>query len=322
MTDNLQQPDDNIQVVPPAPTRQWRVGTISMGLVLIAVGILLFLGEMDVHFIKRFWPIVLVILGCEMVLMNILTNLKEGKIRFTYDGLSIFMVILMLIVSGGLVTLETTGLLELADRALHTSQRYYEAPKALYPLDSSISTICLTVADGNTTLRSYEGNEVSISIVYNGYFASDEEAEEYARSQIIRASQTGERQFIEICAPSRKKLPRTDVRQEVTILVPNNRVLEYAQGRGRLKVMVADIEGNWLVEHGDSSEMEVKLIGIGDVLIKVDIAHNGRLQGNIEWDEKREDEDTLGLWAQKVWGSGNYTLLLKKDSGNIKTDTQ
>lgn len=321
MTDNLQPLEKDTQATP-VPSRQWRVGTISMGLTLIVVGILLFLGEMDIHFIKRFWPLILVILGTEMVLMNFLINLRGGKVRLTYDGLSIFMVILMLLVSGGLVVLETTGLIDLADRAIHTSHRYYEAEKVLYPVDSSVTAICLSVADGTTTLRPYEGNEVSIAIVYSGYFASDEEAQEYARGQVILANQSGGRQYIEVYEPTRKSLPRTHVSQELTILIPRNLTLEYEQTRGRLKVMVAGLAGNWLIDHDDASEMEVKLATGEDCRIDVDIASNGRLRGNFEWDEKTEDGSTHGLRAQKTLGAGNYTLLLRKSSGSIKIDTQ
>lgn len=84
-------------VVPPLP-RQRRVGTFTLGLSLILIGVLIplcfFLDNRWIRFFQ-FAPIVLVFLGIEVLYYAI--RYKEGKLK--YDGLSIFLVLFLTILS-------------------------------------------------------------------------------------------------------------------------------------------------------------------------------------------------------------------------------
>lgn len=79
---------------PPKKTR--RVGTITMGVCLVAVGIILilaiFLPAMDVLMIARFAPLVLVLLGAEILIAHI--RHRDEKLR--YDILSVIICILLI----------------------------------------------------------------------------------------------------------------------------------------------------------------------------------------------------------------------------------
>lgn len=81
--------------------RKWRVGTFSMGVLLILVGVLLLLGELKgisaVKLIFTWWPVVLIILGIE-VLVHIYFSGEENP-RVRYDGFSIFIIILIIMIT-------------------------------------------------------------------------------------------------------------------------------------------------------------------------------------------------------------------------------
>lgn len=300
----------------PREVRQWRIGTISVGLTLIAVGALLLLGELNFAKVIKFWPVVLIILGIEMVLFNLLANLRASRVRFVYDGLSIFILILMLLVSSGLAVLESTGVLDLAERALQLSQRYSEAEKISLPTDASLESLILTVAEGTTNIRAYSGSEISITVVYQGYFRTNEEASLYAKNQFIRTERLGANLLVEVLTPSRVPLPKTQVQQEITILVPCNLNLDFQQERGKVTVVAASLEADWLLEGGDE-EMAVRLDDVNDLLLQVEIAGYGRLGGNILAAEYQD-----GPSASKQWGTGEHKLWLRKDSGVIKIDVR
>jgi hypothetical protein len=73
--------------------RTHRVGTITTGLVLIAFGVLfilhLFMNVITYELIFRFWPVILIGLGLEVLL----TNFAKDKI--VYDKAAIFLMLLL-----------------------------------------------------------------------------------------------------------------------------------------------------------------------------------------------------------------------------------
>jgi membrane-bound ClpP family serine protease len=81
--------------------RKWRVGTISMGILLILVGILLLFGELrDIPTIKlifTWWPVILITLGVEVLAHVYFSGEENPKVK--YDGFSIFIIILIIIIT-------------------------------------------------------------------------------------------------------------------------------------------------------------------------------------------------------------------------------
>ena len=81
--------------------RRWRVGTISMGILLIATGIILMLSEIQgfngARFILRWWPALLIILGIEILTYVVFSKEEQPKIK--YDGLSIFLALFINLIS-------------------------------------------------------------------------------------------------------------------------------------------------------------------------------------------------------------------------------
>jgi len=85
--------------------RRIRVGSISMGLSLIAFGIILLMfrgnSELVVQEIMKWWPIVLIILGVETLLHVYLTAIEKTD-RVEFDIFSVMMVGMIIIVSLGI----------------------------------------------------------------------------------------------------------------------------------------------------------------------------------------------------------------------------
>ncbi len=104
-----------------------RVGTISMGIVLIFFGVLMFVSQVSgfsaVEIFIKFWPGILIILGLE-ILYYVYTN-KSEETRIKYDGFSIFIVSIVLILNIFVYGLMETGIMDLIK--LKVSQEiYYE----------------------------------------------------------------------------------------------------------------------------------------------------------------------------------------------------
>jgi hypothetical protein len=79
--------------------RNWKVGTITAGIILIAIGLLWFLQNfISIPYSKiliNAWPVACILLGIEILLFHLVR--KEDSLRF--HGFSIFLLILMMVVS-------------------------------------------------------------------------------------------------------------------------------------------------------------------------------------------------------------------------------
>ena len=84
-----------------------KIGVLTMGLTLVAFGVMFllrtFIDGLDYISVMRFWPVVLVGLGIE-VLISALLPQKEGQPRAKVDALSIVVLFLTLFLAFGLAT--------------------------------------------------------------------------------------------------------------------------------------------------------------------------------------------------------------------------
>jgi len=86
--------------------KRWRVGSFSMGLILVASGILMLISlvvQVNVmNVLLTFWPVILISIGIE-ILLHLFVKKNEdgdgGKIR--YDALSILFISFLLVISVG-----------------------------------------------------------------------------------------------------------------------------------------------------------------------------------------------------------------------------
>lgn len=104
-----------------------RIGTISMGIVLILFGVLLLLSKVSsisgIEIFVSFWPVILIILGIE-ILYYVYKNKEEEK-PIRYDIFSIFIVTAILMFNMAIYGLIETGVMDLVK--LKVSQEiYYE----------------------------------------------------------------------------------------------------------------------------------------------------------------------------------------------------
>ena len=96
--------------------RTKRVGTISMGLVLIGFGLVLFIAQFSkisaVELFIRLWPAILILLGGELLYCAYRRQKDKDDLLIKYDIFSIFIVTTILIVNLGIYGFMETGVLD------------------------------------------------------------------------------------------------------------------------------------------------------------------------------------------------------------------
>ena len=93
-----------------------RVGTISMAIVLIGFGILMFVAQISkisaVELAIKFWPVILILLGGEILWSSFQSKKENEDIKIRYDIFSVFIVMVILSVNIGIYGLMETGILD------------------------------------------------------------------------------------------------------------------------------------------------------------------------------------------------------------------
>ena len=87
---------------------KWRIGTLTMGMFLIALGVILIMARVSgisvIEQIINWWPVIIIMLGVEILLVSILGRSENFKASF--DGFSIFIVIVIILFCLGTFTAE------------------------------------------------------------------------------------------------------------------------------------------------------------------------------------------------------------------------
>lgn len=106
-----------------------RVGTISMAIVLIGFGILIFIAQINqfsaVELAIKFWPMILILLGGE-VLWYSFQSKDEDNLKIRYDVFSVFIVMTILAINIGMYGLIETGVMDLIKLKVSQEIHYYD----------------------------------------------------------------------------------------------------------------------------------------------------------------------------------------------------
>lgn len=107
-----------------------RVGTISMAIVLIGFGILIFIAQINklsaVELAIKFWPSILILLGGEILWVNFKEKKENENFIIRYDIFSMFIVMVILFVNMAIYGLLETGIMDYIKVKVHNETYRYE----------------------------------------------------------------------------------------------------------------------------------------------------------------------------------------------------
>lgn len=107
-----------------------RVGTISMAIVLIIFGILMFVAQFSkisaTELAIKFWPGILILLGGEILWFSFQFKKEDEDVKIKYDIFSIFIVMAILSVNIVIYGLMETGILDYIKTRVSLETQGYE----------------------------------------------------------------------------------------------------------------------------------------------------------------------------------------------------
>jgi len=239
--------------------RTWRVGTFSMGASLVFLGLFLFfskfLGLDLVQVMTAWWPLLLVVLGIEILLYLFLSRQEKPVLK--YDFLSIFFV--GVIGTAGIVfaILSTTGIMGKVEEVMAREERTFELPAFSYPMDNSVKRVVVRTVGHQMTVESTEEKAVSLFGTYRVETAKKAKLLQ-SPDDIISANQKGDTLYLNM-----KSLPNEigpfHANGEVagTLLVPNDVKLEVIGGDNFLTLKPRSLANDWNIERASSLVVDV-----------------------------------------------------------------
>lgn len=242
--------------------RVWRVGTISMGISLVFLGVFLLLTQFlhwDISTVlKVWWPIILVVLGIEILWY--LYASKQEKPYVSFDLLSIIFVGLLGTAGILMVFLQSTGLLDVIEHGVSREEVTKELPAFDYKLDDSVERIVFESTGGNNpiTIEGTEEKQVSVFGTYRTALIEEEILK--IPEDYLFVTKKGDTLFIQL-----KELPRrtsdfyTDYPSvQATILIPHSMRVEIKSNYDEVTMLPRNLQTNWSVDGASIINLDLK----------------------------------------------------------------
>lgn len=231
--------------------RTWRVGTISMGVSLLFLGVVLLLSQFAglslSHIMISWWPVILVVLGIEILVYLFLSRQEKPFIK--YDFLSIIFVGIIGTVGIGFSILSATGLLHSVEDVLSREQKTFDLPAFSQSVNEDINRVVLSTEDHPITVEGTSDREVTVFGTYSTSMAQGEElvtkVEDY-----IGVQQKGDTLFVDI-----KELPYETIafgnyyaEMQATVLIPVDARLEIVGEYNSITLKPRSLKSDWSID--------------------------------------------------------------------------
>lgn len=289
--------------------RQWRVGTISMGLLLVGGGLALLAAQCNARAITvalHWWPLLLVVLGIEVLVYTYLKKSEDGRVR--YDVFSIF-IILFLVLSGvGLKTAQDAGITGWVQEQMRLSDFTIALPETQVQIPSRVQKIVLS-SEQNSQL---EIRSTPVEMMLAGGNAtvraeSKEEARQMADQALkVTTREAGNTLFITLSGG-----------HDINICLPSRVELEVNAPGQKVALTADQVQGNYVII-GDS-DSEVFLPAGADLSITAINDAPGRIRGNLAWTTSVVSAGQTSN-ASAVVNGNNGQVQVKIEGGNSERD--
>ncbi|MDF9763692.1 MULTISPECIES: hypothetical protein [Peribacillus] len=308
--------------------RTWRVGTISMGISLVSLGLVLLVSQIaDMNLttiLLSWWPLLFIILGME-ILFYIYFSRKESSF-VKYDILSVFFVGLLGTTGIALILLTSSGLMDQVRAAVNSEEKTVNLPGFNEKAGKDIERVVLDTGSYPLTIESGADEEVSIFGTYDERVMEDGDSLLKKAEDYLMIERNGDTLYI-----SFKDLPKKNgfldngtMNLKATLIIPADLAAEIDGQSTDLVVKPRRLLNDWNVK--DSGNLSVCLQGNSD--IKIDARGVEELEGPEDiWKVTEVNEEETGeegiVKKNGIFntGKGKHTLTVT-DTFNVNVQYQ
>lgn len=249
--------------------RTWRVGTFSMGLSLLFLGIFLLLSQFfhwdSTTVLRVWWPAILVILGIE-ILIYLITS-KQDKPYLNFDLFSIIIVGIIGTAGIAIVFLQSTGLMHLFEEEMTKEEITMDLPALDVPIKNNIKRIVIQTEGQNTPLT-IEGTAEDFISLFGTYRTVNSENKVILTKpkDYVLVKEKGDTIYLQM-----KELPKHSsgfsssyATTNATVLIPTFVKVEI-EGTNELIVNPRQLRNDWSIIN--ASSLELNLADTNNVMV-------------------------------------------------------
>lgn len=287
-----------------------RVGTISMAIVLIGFGILVFLSQISKHSAVelgiKFWPVILFLIGGEI--LYYCYKYKDGDINIRYDVLSIFVVLLIVGVNLMIYGAIEIGIMDKITAAATSQNFHYQIPINEVVIDENVKKIVIDPKNQpNLTIRTGKENKVIFTGSLSITIDSEERAKEFLDHEYIKVDKIGDIAYITFTGRTNFFDGTYSVNPYgFQLIVPGDKEVEISKVN-ELELILYSLENNWVIDHVNHTKIR---LGEGlNLTVNAFMNNKDLLRGNVKWNITEDNsKDLSNFKGQLIYGEGENTI--------------
>lgn len=300
--------------------RTWRVGTISMGLTLVFLGVFLVLSQLfnwkPAYAMTGWWPLILIVLGVEVLLYLFLAKQENPAVK--YDVFSILFVGFIGFVGIGFATVQATGILDKMHDWTNHEIKTMDLPTYSEEIGKTIKRVVVHTGSEPLTIETGTTGEFSVFGTYEAAVIDGKAPIEATEDYLFTETQ-GDTLYVTV-----KSLPETlnpfghYRERNTTMIIPDHVEVDIDADYQRLSVHSRTLKNDWTIEN--ASEVNVQLAKDIDVKLEAEkIDHFNEHDG---WKVRESiDEDEHEYSGTRQLGKGTHSMRVVNAS-NLSVTTK
>lgn len=260
--------------------RRWRVGTFSMGLLLVCAGIGLLYAQFQpvpvAGSIFMWWPVIFIILGVEVLLQSYLNKSEESRVK--YDIFSVVIILLIVMAGMGLQAAGKIGLSNYIQENI-SSERYYLQTNREIALDKDIQKIVIET-DGcpRIKIRTGTGDSLQCNAGAGIRAQSEVQAQQLLQEKARFTTQRiGNTLYLSLGFSTADNC----YAKAYSLILPERLAVELEHGNASLQITTGQIAGDWLIR--GEGDLDITLAPQSDLVLYALAPQPLSLMGNLNW---------------------------------------
>ena len=279
-----------------------RVGTISMAIILIAMGVIMFISQINqvsaIDMAFKLWPLALVLLGTEILWAKYRSSDETTIIK--YDIFSIFIVFTILMVNIGMYGITEIGIMKIIKSRVVEEQYNFELPNEEFVIDESVDKIIVEGFRNHISIRTTESNK----IIARGSMIINSDSEENAKAIFDKNLVNIEK--IDNIVYIKYKYSNDYNLSDLSLQLPGDKKVEI-KGGNQLDLVMDTLGNNWVVDGVDNVKLRINKDL--NMMVSTLVRREDSLSGNVVWTETQVGtEDNNIHKGELIFGEGTNTL--------------